>query len=343
VLDALTNLQVTMPTLAAPMSGGPTTPGTVVAAAEAGSMGFLAAGYKTPQLLAEQIREVRRSTTVFGVNLFAPNPVPVDPDEFRRYALAIQPAAAPYELDLRQAHPVEDDDFWHEKIDLLAADPVPVVSFTFGIPDSTVVATLRRAGTVTVQTVTSSDEARLAEATGVDALVVQASAAGGHWGTLTPHRPPPQLALPELVAAVRTTTRLPVIAAGGVATPADVTAALASGADAVMVGTALLRAPESGASDVHKAALADHSRGMPVLTRAFTGRPARGLPNEFMARYDAIAPMGYPAVHHLTSPLRRAAAAAGNPELVNLWAGTGYRHAGEEPAAKILERLSGEG
>jgi NAD(P)H-dependent flavin oxidoreductase YrpB (nitropropane dioxygenase family) len=109
-----------------------------------------------------------------------------------------------------------------------------------------------------------------------------------------------------------------------------------------MVGTALLRAHESGASDVHKAALADHTRGLPVLTRAFSGRPARGLPNEFMARYDGIAPLGYPAIHHLTIDLRRAAAAAGNPELVHLWAGSGYRNTSEEPAAKTLERLAAE-
>ena len=329
-----------MPTLAAPMAGGATTPGIVVAAAEAGSFGFLAAGYKTPQLLAEQLAEVRRSTAVFGVNLFAPNPVPVDPDEFRRYALALQPVAEPYGLDLQPAQPVEDDDFWQEKVDLLIAEPVPVVGFTFGIPDRSVIAAFRRAGSVTIQTVTSGEEAGLAEAAGVDVLAAQSSAAGGHWGTLTPHSPPAQLALPELLAAVRATTRLPVVAAGGVSTASEVQTLLAAGADAVMVGTALLRANESGTPQVHKAALADHRRGAPVQTRAFTGRPARGLPNEFIANFDAIAPLGYPALHHLTSALRKSAAAAGNPELFSLWAGTGYRNATEEPAAKILERLS---
>ena len=103
---------------------------------------------------------------------------------------------------------------------------------------------------------------------------------------------------------------------------------------AALVGTLLLLTDESGASAPHRAALTDAPSRGTTVTRAFTGRPARGLRNGFIERYDALAPAGYPAVHHLTSPLRRAAAAAGDPELVNLWAGTGYRSARPGPAAE---------
>jgi NAD(P)H-dependent flavin oxidoreductase YrpB (nitropropane dioxygenase family) len=130
------------------------------------------------------------------------------------------------------------------------------------------------------------------------------------------------------------------VAAGGLSTPAEVAAVLRAGADAVMVGTALLRSDESGASAVHKAALADPGRGPTVLTRAFTGRPARGLVNAFTRKYSELAPVGYPAIHHLTSGLRKTAAAAGNPELVHLWAGTGYRNATTGPAGTILTGLA---
>jgi nitronate monooxygenase len=139
---------------------------------------------------------------------------------------------------------------------------------------------------------------------------------------------------------VRAATRLPVIAAGGLATAAQVAAVAHSGAHAVMVGTALLRTPESGATPVHQAAIADHARGETVLTRSFTGRPARGLRNRFIDQYDAMAPAGYPAVHHLTSPIRKAAAAAGDPEAVHLWAGTGYQQATTAPAADVLRTLA---
>jgi nitronate monooxygenase len=107
------------------------------------------------------------------------------------------------------------------------------------------------------------------------------------------------------------------------------------------VGTVLLRSPESGASETYKNALADPARTETILTTAFSGRPARALRNEFVSRFHSLAPAGYPALHHLTSPLRKAAAAAGDAEGINIWAGTGYRDATTEPAATILKRLAG--
>ncbi|GIH14373.1 nitronate monooxygenase [Rugosimonospora africana] len=370
--DALDDLGFTLPVLAAPMAGGPGTPALALAAARAGGFGFVAAGYATLETAAAQIAAVRSEGVPFGVNLFAPNPLPVEAPAFRRYARAIQVEADRYGLSLAGAEPVEDDDHWRAKVDLLLTDPVPLVSFTFGIPEPEVVAAFRRAGTVVAQTVTSVEEARSAADAGANVLVVQSSTAGGHWGTLTPAAPPPQVPLTDLVAQIREAVPLPLIAAGGLATPAAVAAAVRAGARAAMVGTVLLLSDESGASATHRTALATASRGAQpepgcgggehpqrgsggaqpgspcasdggtVLTRAFTGRPARGLRNRFIERYGDLAPIGYPALHHLTSPLRKAAAAAGDPELVNLWAGTGYRHATAEPAARILARLASD-
>jgi NAD(P)H-dependent flavin oxidoreductase YrpB (nitropropane dioxygenase family) len=358
MLTALDDLGFSLPVLAAPMAGGPGTPALALAAGRAGSLGFVAGGYATPETMAAQLAEVRSAGVPFGVNLFAPNPLPVDASAFRRYAGAIQAEADRYGLNLVDAEPREDDDHWRAKVDLLLTDPVPLVSFTFGIPEPAVVAALRRRGSVVAQTVTSVGEAASAADAGADVLVVQSSAAGGHWGTLTPAAPPPRVPLDELVARVRGAVPLPVIAAGGLATAAGVDAVLQAGARAAMVGTVLLRSDESGASATHQGALAAAAGDAParpdgeaepdadtpaagtVLTRAFSGRPARGLRNRFSERYGDLAPIGYPAVHHLTSPLRRAAAAAGDPERVNLWAGTGYRHASAEPAGRILARLA---
>ena len=327
-----------LPVLAAPLAGGPGNPELVAAAAKASSMGFLSAGYKTPAAVAAEITAV--GDVPFGVNLFAPDPVPVDPAEYRRYADLLAVEADRYGIALPAAV-VEDDDAWHDKLDVLRAHPVAVVSFTFGIPPAADLATLRATGAVLVQTVTSTAEARAAVEAGMDALVVQSAGAGGHSGTFTPREPLPEVPLPDLVAAVRAAVDLPVVAAGGIGTAADVAAALAAGAAAVAVGTALLRSAEAGTSATHRAALADPARtGGTVRTRAFTGRPARGLRNEFTDRYDEAAPYGYPALHHLTSPIRKAAAAAGDPERVHLWAGTGYRHASDEPATAILTRLA---
>ncbi|GIH29705.1 oxidoreductase [Acrocarpospora phusangensis] len=331
---------VTLPLLAAPMAGGGSTPELVTAAAEAGGLGFIPAGYKTPAAFAEQIARVRTAGVPFGVNLFAPNPVPVDPGDYRRYAASLRPEADRYGVDVTGIAVTEDDDHWQDKIDLLLSDPVPLAGFTFGVPEAHIVKALRGAGTVVAQTVTSAEEARLAADAGVDVLVVQAYTAGGHSGTLTPERIPPATPLTQLLGEIAAAVRLPLIAAGGLATPESVAVAVATGAVAACVGTVLLRSDESGASQPHRDALADPARGQTLVTRAFTGRPARALPNVFTDRHSATAPAGYPALHHLTSPIRKAAVAAGDPELINLWAGTGHLHATAEPAAQIMTRLA---
>jgi NAD(P)H-dependent flavin oxidoreductase YrpB (nitropropane dioxygenase family) len=338
--SALTGLGVTIPVLAAPMSGGPSTPELVVAAARAGSLGFLGGGYKTPEALADQIAQVRSAGVPFGVNLFAPNAVPVDPDAYEKYRGQIQQEADRYDIDLGKVPVTENDDYWQEKVDLLLADPVPVVTFTFGIPQPKVITALKDAGSLVGQTITSAAEARLAAETDADVLLVQAAAAGGHSGILTPDRLPPEIPLPQLLQEVGAVTSLPLIGAGGMGTPGDVAAALGAGAIAAAVGTVLLRSKESGTSAPYRAALADPGRRPTLLTRAFTGRPARGLANVFTDRYTALAPEGYPAIHFLTSPVRKAAAAAGDPERINLWAGTGYRHAADAPAGEILASLA---
>ncbi len=337
----LAQFGMSIPLVAAPMSGGPTTPAMVSAATQAGGLGMLAAGYKTPQAVEAEIKRVRAEGIPFGVNVFAPNPVPVDPERYRTYAATIQPDADRFGLAL-PAEPIEDNDSFDEKIALLLDDPVPMVSFTFGIPSRGVIAALRQVNSVVVQTVTTPDEAAQARDAGVDMLAVQAAAAGGHSGTLSPQQPLTPVPIVDLVERIVATVGLPVLATGGLATPDAVAAVIRAGAAAAVVGTVLLRAAESGASATHQAALTDPARTETVLTRAFTGRPARGLRNAFIDAHEAQAPLGYPAIHHLTSPLRKAAAAAGQPDYVHLWAGTGYRHATAESAVDILRGLASD-
>lgn len=335
----LSDLGLTIPVIAAPMAGGPTTPAMVIAAHNAGGLGFLAGGYKTPEAVETELRVILDTGIPFGINVFAPNPVPISPARYAEYAQAVQREADRFGITLPD-RPIDNDDHFGAKVDLLLTDPAPLVSFTFGIPRADVIRALQRAGSAVVQTVTSRSEAEAAAAVGVDALALQASVAGGHSGTLTPANPPQAVPLAELVAQVTAAAGLPVIAAGGLGTADDVAGVLRAGAEAAAVGTVLLLADESGASATHRAALEDPARTETVVTRAFTGRPARGLRNRFIDTYEAFAPLGYPAIHYLTSPLRKAAAAAGEPELVHLWAGTGYRHARREPTARILASLA---
>jgi NAD(P)H-dependent flavin oxidoreductase YrpB (nitropropane dioxygenase family) len=332
---------MSIPLVAAPMAGGPTTPAMVSAATRAGALGMLAAGYKTVDAVEAEIKKIRAEGIPFGINLFAPNPLPVDPDSYRAYAAIVQKEADQFGLTL-PADPIDDTDRFDEKIALLLDDPVPMVSFTFGIPPRDVITALQKANTVVVQTVTTPDEAVQARDAGVDMLAVQASTAGGHSGTLSPRKPLTPIPIVDLVAQIVAAVPLPVMAAGGLATPTAVADVIRAGAAAAAVGTVLLRATESGASATHQAALIDPAYTETVITRAFTGRPARGLRNAFIDAHEAQAPLGYPAIHYLTSPMRKAAAAAGKPDYVHLWAGTGYRHATAEPAADILRRLASD-
>jgi nitronate monooxygenase len=340
VTAARNRLGSVLPIVAAPMAGGPSNPRLAAAASEAGAFAFLAGGYKSAEALAGEMAEVRRTGAVFGVNLFAPSTAAIARDAFDRYAAELQPDADDFGIDLSSARIVEDDDGWRDKLDVLIADPVAAVSLTFGLPERSDVRAVHRAGSDVLITVTTVDEARAAQDVGADGLVVQGSDAGGHSGTYDPSRTLTATRTADLTRAVVSATGLPVVAAGGVDGPAAVASLLRAGADAVAVGTLLLRTDESGASPTHKNALADPGFTNTVITRAFTGRPARSLRNRFTERHDATAPIGYPAIHHLTRPLRQAAAAAGDPHRLHLWAGTGYRSATTGPVRLVLERLA---
>lgn len=330
--------ELRVPVIQAPMAGGPSTPALVTAVCEAGGMGFLAAGLKTPHALSDDIDAVRTATAApFGVNVFVPQPLP-DTTVVDAYRRELSTEAERYGVALPDPDPA-DDDYWDGKIKLLTEQPVPVVSFTFGAPPAEVVSELHRAGSYLIATVTSLAEARLAAGTGVDALCVQGPEAGAHRGTYDVAADPGTTPLTDLLSEIGSATALPVIAAGGLATGSAVAAALRAGSRAVQVGTAYLRTPESGANATYKAALGDPRFGPPIITRAFSGRPARGLRNRFTDAHHATAPPAYPLVNQLTQPLRAAAAARGDADGLALWAGSGYRQATEAPAGAVTIEL----
>ena len=346
-------LECPTPIVAAPMAGGPTTPELVAAVAGAGGLGFVAAGYLSADTLADRVAATRSAVSAagggdrYGVNLFVPEQRDVDAAAVRAYADRIAPDAERLgvTLDPEAALAAATDDDWGAKVELLVSDPVPVVSLTFGLPDRGDIARLQRAGSRVLATVTTADEARRAAAAGVDGLVVQGPGAGGHSATYDPTREIELMSTVPLVHEMRSVVDLPVVAAGGVAEADDVLDLLVAGAEAVQVGTLLLRADEAGTAATHRAVLADPAfrdptRVATTLTRSFTGRPARALRNDFVAAHDEAAPPAYPALHHLTRPMRQAASAAGDPHRLHLWAGTGFRAARDAPAAEIVAELT---
>lgn len=326
--------------VAAPMAGGPSTPELVAAVSDAGGLGFLAAGYRSADAVARLVEQTRALTArPFGVNVFVPEAGPVAPAEavyeFRETLAPLMRLLGLYDLPPGRA----DDDDWHAKLDLLERDPVAVVSFTFGLPPRVAVARLHAVGTAVWASVASVPDAVAAAALGVDALVVQGTEAGGHRATIRCADEADDLGTLDLVRAVRAVTDVPLVAAGGVMTASDARRALDAGAAAVQCGTAFLRTPEAGTSAVLRAALADPRFTSTVVTRAFTGRPARGLANAWTAAYPD-APAAYPHVHQVTQPLRAAAATRGDAQHAHLWAGTGWRSATEASAGEVVRSLA---
>jgi nitronate monooxygenase len=326
------------PLLLAPMAGGPSTPALCAAVSEAGGLGSYGAAYVAPAKLRQLIREIRAATArPFAVNLFADDGVDADADTRRRAQdalakyraeLGLPPAGLPPAIvPLRDAFPV------------LLEERVPVFSFTFGIPDREMLEACGKAGIATMGTATSVAEARALDAAGVDFICAQGAEAGGHRGTFDRAAEPPLVGAMALVPQVVDAVRRPVIAAGGIMDGRGFAAALALGASAVSMGTAFLRCPEAGTSAPYRAALRDARDDGTTVTRAFSGRAARGLANRF-TREMAGAPLApYPVQNSLTREIRGAATKLGDAGLLSLWAGQAAALGRELPAAELTAQI----
>ncbi|MCB0163979.1 MAG: nitronate monooxygenase [Anaerolineae bacterium] len=334
----------TYPIIQAPMAGGPSTPELVAAVSNGGGLGSLGAGYMTPAQMQTAIRAVRSLThRPFAVNVFVLEPVTATPaqvDASRRYM-------QPYRDALGVAAPDNDPHFTPQLDELMAIileERVPVVSFTFGVPPAKWVQALKAAGVPVIGTATSVAEGLAMAQAGADAVVGQGAEAGAHRGGFA-HLPEVEAVgtialIPQLVDHLS----VPVIAAGGIMDGRGLAAALALGAAGVQMGTAFLTCPESGAHPLHKAALRDSIDTSTTVTRAFSGKAARGITNQFileMIPHQAELPP-YPVQNSLTGSIRRAAAQQERPEFMSLWAGQGAPLGQSKPAAELVEDIVSE-
>ena len=329
---------VQIPIVLAPLAGGPSTPALAAAVCEAGAFGFLASGYLAPAALEEQLTELRSLTRrPFGVNLFTPAPRPADPATYAPYVEEIGRWAG--ERGLPVGEPRFDEDGFGEKLELLAGHPVPAVSFTFGMPGADAVGRLKDAGSEVWITVTTPFEAEIALAGGADALVLQGIEAGGHRGSFEDGNAAGHSTL-SLLQLLHGASR-PLVATGGLMAGTAIAAVLAAGARAAQLGTAFLLCPEAGTPAPHREALR-RGDAPTKITRAYTGRAARGIVNEFMIEHDVHAVSAYPEIHNVTQPLRREARARDDASAINLWAGEAYPLIRELPAGELVRVLAAE-
>jgi nitronate monooxygenase len=329
-----------VPIVAAPMAGGPSTPALAAAVSNAGGLGFVAGGYVSAEQFANDIAAARAATTgPIGANLLVPQPSVADWMHLEYYADELEEVADYYRVEVGYPQ-YGDDDEWERKLEVVADVRPEMVSFTFGAPPPDVIRRLSALGLLVSITVTSAYEAGVAIAAGADNLVVQGPEAGGHRGTFAPDMEPGAESLYRLLERIGSAHGdIPLIAAGGLGTAGDVVEVMRRGAVAAQVGTALLLSDEAGTNSAHRVALKNPEFDATLITRAFSGRYARGLANNFTRLLDRIAPLGYPEVYHLTMPITDAAIAADDPHGTPLWAGTAYREAKPGPAADIVSSL----
>ncbi|WP_413291836.1 NAD(P)H-dependent flavin oxidoreductase [Bdellovibrio sp. HCB185ZH] len=342
-MNLIKSLGIEKPFILAPMAGGPSTPQLVAAASNAGILGSLGCAYETPEQINETIRQTKELTAKpFAVNLFAPQ---ADPTLSKNQIESAIAALAPYrkELDLNSPpslNPPFSQDFDKQFEVVLKAAPAGF-SFTFGLISKEYIKACKSQKILTMGTATTLEEAQLLQELEVDAIVAQGVEAGGHRGLFSTETPDPLIGMLDLTKSIVKSVKVPVIAAGGIMDGQGIRAALSAGAQLVQLGTAFLLCDEAGTSAPYRHALSNSPPEATRLTRAFSGRIARGIENRFMRemenKTESILP--FPAQNNFTRDIRNKSAQMGKSDFLSLWAGTHFSKIRKMPAKELIEVL----
>lgn len=333
--------KIDYPIIQAGMAGGATTVELVAEVSKAGGLGTLGAAYMPPDAMREAIKKIRSTTQKpFGVNIFA---APME-DDFSRLE-EVQKALSSFrsQLEIQEIESSYQSPNWsEEQFNICVEEGVPIISTAFGCLSADQMKTAKEQQIKIVAMVTTVAEAKQAEASGADAIVAQGSEAGGHRSTFTLEQHPAgaQIGTLSLVPQIVDAVGIPVIAAGGIVDGRGLVASLALGAQGVQIGTRFVSSKESGAHKAYKQALFKSDEESTVVTKSFSGRPARGIKNHFIEKFDqtGIAPLPFPSQNTITKDIRAAAAKADDPEFMSLWAGQTTRSITEEVAAAEIVR-----
>ncbi|MFC9538939.1 NAD(P)H-dependent flavin oxidoreductase [Lysinibacillus sp. NPDC056959] len=312
-----TTFEIPYPIIQAPMAGV-TTPKFVAACAEQGVLGSIGAGYLDGEQTKSFIQEVKKLTKKpFAINLFVQEEPRIDIDVLQKARMALQPFYD--ELGLSPVQSVMSKEVFEEQVQAVLDENVAICSFTFGIPSADVIHRLKDNQVYVIGTATTLEEAKRVEQAGMQAVVLQGGEAGGHRGSFT--EPMQLIDLHDLLQQVVGQISIPIIAAGGIVTKEDVSKALAMGAQAVQIGTALLVADECEISPLYKNALLQSEAQQTTITRAFSGKPARGLANDFTERMKDATVAPYPLQNDLTTTIRKEGAKQGKADYLSMWMG----------------------
>ncbi|PEB54832.1 nitronate monooxygenase [Bacillus pseudomycoides] len=342
VTDAL---QIKYPIIQAGMAGAITTPELVAAVSNSGGLGTLGAGYMSPEQIRQSIYEIRELTDKpFAVNLLLTKEIQIEEEKVQVARNLLEPIRKELGID-EYNQSLQLPKSYKEQLQVLQEEKVPVVSFAFHTLEQEEIASLKRERIKAIGTATNVAEAKVLAELKVDVIVGQGSEAGGHRGTFIGKEQDSMIGtfalIPQLVAAV---PQVPIVAAGGIMNGQGVVAAFALGGEGVQMGSAFLASEESITHDVHKEAILQSTDTSTTVTRAFSGKYARGIRNAFIEQHEGkegSLPM-YPVQNVLTSKIRQEAARQNKGEYMSLWAGQASSLAKKESAQQIVERVMAE-
>lgn len=337
-------LKINYPLIQAPMAGNATTPAFIAAAANAGVLGSIGAGYLSASDLRKIIVETRDLTDKpFAVNLFVPQSASASSNQIAKAKQCIETACEELHLKLKEVGPPYVPNF-EDQMEVVLEEEIPIFSFTFGIPDESWIDQLKANGVILIGTATTLPEGQMLMEQGIDIIVAQGKEAGGHRGSFLGAVKDSLVSLSDLVRQLVDEVEVPVVAAGGIMDARDIFSALSLGALGVQMGTAFLSCPESGIHPDYKKALLTMKSDETVLTRAFSGKFARGIKNKFIERMskheNEILP--YPIQHALTLEMRKVAQQQNNIEFMSMWAGQAAFKSQGLPIAELIERLNSD-
>lgn len=340
--DITERLKISTPLIQAPMAGGATTPQLVAAVSNAGGLGSFAAGYLSAEDIRKAIQQIRALTDqAFAVNLFVPEKHHATEEQIERARKAVQISCQELNCKINSIKPPYAPHF-EEQLNVILEEHVPIFSFTFGIPSQHWIEKFKHQDVILIGTATTLEEAKYLEERLIDIIVAQGSEAGGHRGTFL-GKPEAALApTSSLIQSFVSSINIPVIAAGGIMNAAGITTSLMLGASGVQMGTAFLCCDESGIHPLYKKTLLNSSQDDTMLTRAFSGKLARGINNEFMLRmqWHENDILDYPIQNTLTKPMRKEAEKQNNPDFMSLFAGQAAFLCQAMPATKLIQELN---
>jgi len=343
--NALTALfNVEKPIIQAPMAGVQDYR-LAAAVSNAGGLGSLPCAMLGGEALREELKALNEATSKpYNLNFFAHTPPEPNPQQEANWRQALAPYYKEFGIDPASITAGPGRMPFNEESAAIVEEFHPaVVSFHFGLPEQELLERVKKAGAKVLSTATTVDEALWLEQHGADAIIAQGLEAGGHRGIFLTKDMTTQMGtfalLPQIVAAVK----IPVIAAGGIATAEGVRAALDLGAVATQIGTAFMLCPEATTKPLHREALKSPAARHTAITNLFSGGPARGIVNRVMRELGPVCDQApaFPLATNAIAPLRAAGEAAGTGDFSPLWSGQNASGCREIPAGVLVEELAG--